>query len=64
MAQISICGTAVIVSSFAEGTRITRAQPKPRMTEDDILAEALWIERRFGSEKAMEFLDRRTTTRH
>jgi hypothetical protein len=57
MNNVAICGTRVIVNSFAEGTRVRHLQPKPRTSENDILAYALWLEKHKGPEAMEKFLE-------
>lgn len=64
MNDISICGRRVIVNTFAEGTRVRPLQPKARTSENDILAQALWLARHKGAEAAEEFLDRWDVANH
>jgi len=58
MTEISIGRRLVVVNSFAEGQRVKRIAPKPRTSERDILAKALWLESHKGAEAADEFLER------
>lgn len=61
MNDISICGRRlVVVNSFAEGTRIRPLQPRLRTSENDILAQALWLERHKRIEAADEFIEKWT----
>lgn len=54
----------VVVGSFAEGSRIVRATPPRRESEDDILAHALYLSRHGRQEEAEEYLEERTSFRH
>jgi hypothetical protein len=46
----------VLIPSFVDGGRIKRA-PARRMSEQDIMARALWLERHGQPEEAWNFLD-------
>lgn len=46
----------VLIPSFVDGGRIQK-MPERRMTERDIQARALWLERRGRHEEAEDFLD-------
>ena len=50
--------------SFVEGTRIY--EPRPRQTDDDILARALWLSNHGALDKAEDFLEMalRNSPRH
>lgn len=57
--------TRVVVSDFAHGGRIISATPRLRpLGQDDILARALWLERRGREEEAVEYLDRECARMH
>ncbi len=64
MNDISICGRRVIIDTFAEGRRVRPLLPKPRTSENDILAHALWLERHRSQEAADEFLEKWCVANH
>ncbi len=48
----------VIVNDFVDGGRITQPRRARRMTDDDAMARALWLQNHGRLEEAEELLDR------
>jgi hypothetical protein len=53
--NITVHPAGVLIHSFVDGTRVAR--PKPRETEADALAYALWLEGHGKREEAEQYLE-------
>lgn len=47
----------VVFPSFVDGNRRVKTPPTRRMSEEDIMAHALWLERHGRPQEAEDFLD-------
>jgi hypothetical protein len=65
MAKVLLVGARVIVSDFVHGTRVVGIPRRPE-TDDEILAQALYMSNHGHPDEAWEYLERKlqNTTRH